>query len=376
MDVRSRFPIFETKAYINSCSQGALSNDVAAAYHRYLADWDEKGAPWELWVEHAESARAEFAALIGADPDEVAVTTSASAAVSSVASALDFTGGRDTVVLTDYEFPTVAQIWHAHERRGARVVHVPAEGGEIPPEHFSQAIDERTRLVSITHVCFRNGSRIDVPAVVEIARRQGAPVLLDSYQAIGSFPIDVKELGVDFLVGGTVKYLLGSAGLAFLYVRKELVESLVPTTLGWFSQADIFAMDITKNDPSPTARRFELGTPPVPSIYAGVAGISQVREIGTDTIEKHIRSLTDDIKQRAQGRDFRIVTPLDPAKHGAMIALRSNDVHALVERLASDDVIVSSRDDNLRLSVHIYNDANDIDRLFASLDQHRDLLEI
>lgn len=374
MEVRNRFPIFESKAYINSCSQGALSNDVAAAYHRYLADWDEKGAPWELWVEHAETARAEFAALIGADPDEVAVTTSASAGISSLASAVDFTGERDTVALTDYEFPTVAQIWHAQERRGARVIHVPAEEGRIPPEHLEQVVDERTGIVSITHVCFRNGSKIDVPAVVDIAHRSGAKVLLDSYQALGSFPIDVHELDVDFLIGGTVKYLLGSAGLAFLYVRKDLIDDLVPTALGWFSQADIFAMDIHRNDPSPTARRFEMGTPPVPNIYAGVAGIKQIREIGTQAIESHIAALTADIKERSQERGFPIATPLDTAAHGAMIALRCKDVHELVDRLAADDVIVSSRDDNLRISTHVYNDASDIDRLFDSLDRYRELV--
>lgn len=374
MEIRDRFPIFETKAYLNSCSQGALSDDVADAYRRYLADWDEKGSPWELWVEHAEAARVEFAGLIGAEPDEVAVTTSASAGVSSLASALDFGEGRDRVVVTDFEFPTVAQIWHAQERRGAKVVHVPAAGNEIPLENFEDAIDENTQLVSITHVCFRNGSRLDVPAIVEIAHRNGAKVLLDSYQALGSTPIDAKELDVDFLVGGTVKYLLASAGLAFLYVREELISSLVPTALGWFSQADIFAMDIHANTPSPTARRFEMGTPPVPNIYAGVAGLRLIREVGLERIASQVSELTEMIKEEATRRGFRVATPLDPGKHGPMVALESTDAGELVRRLHADDVIVSSRNDNLRISPHVYNDASDVERLFDSLDGNRDLL--
>lgn len=374
MDVRAKFPIFETKAYINSCSQGALSDEVANAYRRYLADWDEKGAPWELWVEHAERARTEFAGLIGADPDEVAVTTSASAAVSSLASAFDFTEGRDKIVTTDFEFPTVGQIWHAQERRGARVVHVPAAGNEIPPEHFESAVDDQTELVSTTHVCYRNGSKIDVATVADIAHRRGAKVLVDSYQALGSMPIDVKALDVDFLVGGTVKYLLGSAGLAFMYVRRELVESLVPTTMGWFSQADIFAMDVHHNTPSPTARRFELGTPPIPNIYAGVAGIRLIREIGLDRIESHVQHLTAIIEERALEHGFTLASPSDPSKHGALVTLRSNDVGTLVKRLDADGVIVSSRDDNLRISTHVYNDVSDLDRLFESLGRNRDLL--
>src|SRR6185503_10463712 len=168
MKFRQRFPIFEKKTYFNSCSQGALSTDVQAAYQAYLRDWDEKGSPWELWVEKSEAARGAFAGLINADPNEVADCTSVSAGVSAIASALDFDGERNRVVVSDFEFPTVAQIWHAQTRRGARVVHVPAAGNAIPLERFEEAIDERTKIVSITQVCFRNGSRLDIPAIVEI----------------------------------------------------------------------------------------------------------------------------------------------------------------------------------------------------------------
>lgn len=371
MSFRERFPILERKTYLNSCSQGALSRDVADAYRAYLSDWEEMGAPWELWVERAETARAAFAGLIGADPDEVAVTTSASAAVSSIASSLDFPADRNKVIVTDFEFPTVGQIWHAQERRGAEVVHAAPAGGWIPPERFEELIDERTALVSLTHVCFRNGARLDVKAIVEIAHRHGVPVLLDSYQALGSMPIDVADLGVDMLVAGTVKYLLGSAGLAFLYVREELIEQLLPTTLGWFSQRDIFAMEVHRNDPSPTARRFEMGTPPVPNIYAGVAGIELVQSLGPAEIGRRIGELTGLIKDEAIGRGFTVVTPLDPDRHGAMITLRATDVHSLVEKLAADGVLVSSRDDNLRISPHAYNNADDVARLFASLDRNR-----
>src|SRR5437016_10794395 len=172
--IRHRFPIFERRLYINSCSQGALSDAVRASYEQYLDDWDEKGAPWEYWVERQESARASFAELVNAAADEVAVTTSLSAGVASLASGLRF-ARRSKVVLTDWEFPTIGQIWHAQEARGARVVHVhEADDGTIPLEHFEQVIDDDTLLVSITHVCYRNGAMIDVPAVVELAHERGA----------------------------------------------------------------------------------------------------------------------------------------------------------------------------------------------------------
>ena len=237
---RHRFPIFEQQVYINSCSQGALSDAVRAAYGQYLEDWDEKGAPWEYWVERQEAARAAFAGLVNAGPDEIAVTTSLSAGVSALASGLRFTK-RSKVVLTDWEFPTIGQIWHAQEARGARVTHVPAaDDGTIPLEHFERAIDEDTLIVSLTHVCYRNGAMLDVPAVVELAHERGALVLLDSFQAIGSLPVDVAALGVDFLGAGVLKYLLGSAGLGFFYCRRDLVERVWPTQTGWFADENLF----------------------------------------------------------------------------------------------------------------------------------------
>jgi len=374
MSIRDHFPIFQHKVYLNSCSQGALSTDVQRSYEAYLNDWDEKGSPWELWVERNEAARHAFAGLINADPNEVAVTTSVSAGVSALASALDFGGERNKVVVSDFEFPTVAQIWHAQERRGAKVVHVPAAGNLIPVERFAEAIDERTKLVSITHVSFRNGTRLDVGAILELAHRKGALVLLDSYQTLGTFPVDAKALKVDFLAGGVLKYLLASAGLAFLYVRKELLPDLQPTSMGWFSQASIFAMDVYANTPSPTARRFESGTPPVPSLYAGVAGIKLIQSVGVERIEAHIREITGAIKEGAMRRGFNLVSPVNPAHHGALITLRSHKVDLLVKRLEEGGIITSSRDNNLRISPHLYNDLSDVDRLMDCLTRHKELL--
>jgi selenocysteine lyase/cysteine desulfurase len=374
MPLRERFPIFEKNIYLNSCSQGALSLDVQEAYANYLNDWDEKGSPWEYWVERMEAARHAFCGLINAEPNEVAVTTSVSAGVSALASAFDFTGERNKIVLSDFEFPTVAQIWHAQEARGAQVVHVPAAGNSIPLSRFADAIDERTAMVSITHVCFRNGAKLDVPAIVELAHSKGALVLLDSYQALGTMPIDAKKLKVDFLVGGVLKYLLASAGLAYLYVRKDLLPTLNPTAVGWFSQDNIFAMDIYHHTPSPTARRFESGTPPVPNIYAGVAGIKLVQSIGLEAIEHHIGELTGALKEGIMRRGFNLVSPADPAKHGALITVRSHKVDLLVKWLEKDGIITSSRDNNLRISPHFYNDLHDIDCIIEALSKHRDLL--
>jgi selenocysteine lyase/cysteine desulfurase len=374
MSIRSHFPIFKKKVYLNSCSQGALSLEVMAAYKTYMQDWDEKGSPWELWVERGEAARHAFSGLVNARAHEVAVCTSVSAGVSALASALDFSGERHKIVIDDFSFPTVAQIWHAQEQRGAKVVHVPAAGNIIPTERIAEAIDDQTLLVSLTHVCYRNGSRLDIPAIVELAHAKGALVLLDSYQALGTFPIDVKALNVDFLAGGVLKYLLASAGLAFLYVRQDLIPDLYPTALGWFSQENLFAMDIYANTPSSTARRFESGTPPVPNIYAGLAGMKLIQSVGLPKIEAHIREITGAIKEGAMRRGFNLASPVDPARHGAMVTLRSHKVDMLVKRLAEDGLITSGRDDNLRISPHIYNNLNDVNILMDCLTKNRELL--
>jgi selenocysteine lyase/cysteine desulfurase len=372
--IRHRFPIFERRLYINSCSQGALSDSVRGSYEAYLRDWDDKGAPWEYWVERTEAARAAFAGLVNAAPDEVAVTTSLSAGVSALASGLRF-ASRSKVVLTDWEFPTIGQIWHAQESRGARVVHVPAgDDGTIPFEHFERAIDEDTLLVSITHVCYRNGAMVDVDKVVKLAHDRGALVLLDAYQSAGSMPLDAKALDVDFLAAGVLKYLLGSAGLAFLYAKREVVERVWPTATGWFADENIFAMDHTDYSPARSASRFQSGTPPVPSIYAGIAGIELMREIGIAETREHVQALNSRLIEGLDDLRATVVTPRRPKRRGALICVKSADAEELVAALGREGIVTSSRDGNLRISAHAYNSFQDVDDVVAALARHKKLL--
>jgi selenocysteine lyase/cysteine desulfurase len=371
--VRGRFPIFEHTTYVNSCSQGALSTDVREAYESYLAGWDEHGAEWEHWVERAEAARAAFARLVGAAPDQVAVVTSVSQAVSSVVSALPLDRGRHRIVVSEFEFPTVGQIAHAQELRGAEVVHVvPEPDGTIPSERFAAALDERTALVCCTAVSYRTGYRLDVAEVARIAHDAGALVLADSYQAAGSVPLDAAALGVDFLTAGTVKYLLASAGLAFLYVRPGLLEELLPTQTGWFADEDIFEMQIARYRPHPSARRFDSGTPPVPNIYAGIAGIELVLRAGVDAIAAHVRGLNERLLDGLDELGATVATPR--SSYGALVCVASTDPDALVAALAGERIVTSSRDLNLRISPHLYNVEEDVDRILAALARNRALL--
>ena len=373
-ELRSRFPVFQNKTYLNSCSYGALANEVEASLQRYLDARHDEGADWEYWVGRNEAVRNSVARLLGVESDEVAVTASVSAGINSLASALSFAGPRNKVVITDLEFPTNAQIWYAQEMRGARVVRLAAEDGQIPLEKFEQAIDEETLIVATAQVAYRSGVKQDIPAIAEIARRKGALMMADSYQALGTMPFDARKAGLDFVVGGMLKYLLGTAGIAFFYARSGLIEKLSPTATGWFAQEDIMAMDITRHRPSSTARRFEAGTPPVPNTYMAEAGLALIHEVGLAAIERRIGELTAAIKDAAREAGYHLVSPLNPSQHGALVTIRSNDDNRLVANLAEDNIVVSCRNDNLRISPHFYSNQADIDHLFRALHKHRELL--
>jgi len=370
--LRRRFPVLERKTYLNSGSYCALADSVREAINAYMDDRLQVGANWDVWVMKNEAVRSAMAAVLRAAPDEIAITASASAGINALASALDFSGPRNKVVVSDFEFPTNAQIWHAQEPRGARIVHVPrAADGDIPLESFARLIDEETQLVAVTQVCFRNGARLDIPGIVRLAHERGARVLLDCYQAVGGITVDVKRLDVDFAVGGMLKYLLGTAGIGFLYVRGSLIPALTPTHSGWFAQENIFAMDIRANRPARSARRFEAGTPAVVNCYAAEAGLRIILEVGTDVIQERVRSLTRRCLTGLESIGWASVTPAADERRGPMVCVPARDAPGLVAALMKQDIVTSSRDDNVRAGVHFYNSEDDIDRFVAALDASR-----
>jgi selenocysteine lyase/cysteine desulfurase len=371
--LRKEFPVLARKTYLNSGSYCALANDVKAAFEGYMEDRLLVGANWDVWITKNESVRALTAQLLHAAPDEIAVTASVSAGLNALASALDFSGARNKVVISDFEFPTNAQIWHAQEPRGARVVHVPrAADGYIPLENFAKAIDEQTQLVAITHVCFRNGAKLDIPGIVRLARAKGAMVLLDCYQSVGSLDIDVKALDVDFAAGGMLKYLLGTAGIGFLYVRDAFTKTLLPTNSGWFAQTNIAAMDITANRPAPNARRFEAGTPAVVNAYAAEAGLKFLLSVGTPAIEKRNYALTQACMQKLTEIGWPSVTPKANERRGATIAVPSRDSGGLSKELMKRDIVTSHRDDNVRASFHFYNNDADVESFIEAMKDLRE----
>ena len=209
--LRKQFPTLTHKTYLNSGSYGLLAFSVRQAFETYLDCRVAHGAAWGEWVDRTDDLRSRVARLLNSQADDIAITASASAGINALASCFDSNGTRKKIVVSDFEFPTTGQIWHAQERRGLHIVHVPEnERGDIPIEFFEQAIDEDTALVSIAHVCYRNGVKLDIEPIVRIAHERGALLLLDCYQSVGVSRVDVHALDVDFAVGGMLKYLLGT----------------------------------------------------------------------------------------------------------------------------------------------------------------------
>jgi selenocysteine lyase/cysteine desulfurase len=370
---RKQFPIFDQKIYLSSCSQGALSIPVEASLQEFVESWHTHGNPWETWVSRMEELRAEFARLINAAPDEVAVTFSVSTALNSLASALDYRE-RPGVVTSDFDFPTVGHVWLAQQRRGARVSFARAEGNRLSLNAFEEAVDDQTALVSTTHVCYKNGYKNNVSALAELAHERGAYLLIDAYQSMGTQPMDVKALDLDFLVTGALKYLLGSPGVAFMYIRRELIDRFEPADSGWFGQENVFAYDVHHLRYAGAARRFETGSPPVPNVYAALAALRLIAAVGLDTIEQHVRELMSRFILGARQRNLVLLTPEQPADRGPLAMVRSTDAAKLVEALAKDGILCSTRDGSLRVSLHYYNTAGDVDAVLAALDRHRELL--
>jgi len=369
--LRSRFPILREKTYLYNCSQGALSDAVENGMREYAASWRTSVAPWDEWVGAYEALRGEFARFINAEPDEVAIVTSASAGINPIASALSF-GKRNRVVMSEYEFPTMGHIWLAQRPRGAEVIFLEGVDNQVPAESYARAIDERSCIVPLTHVSFLNGFRSDVTAVVRIAHANGALVFLDGYQDCGTRPLDVKALDVDFFVTGTLKYLLGPPGLGFLYVRRELIESLTPTVTSWMSQRDVFAFRTQRLDLAPAARRFEGGTPPIPNIYQARPALDVLVQTGMENVAQQIERLTRAFLQGARDLAIASKTPADSV--GPLVVLRARDAAALIGKLAERDIVASARLDGVRFAFHVYNTMNDVHAALGALEENLDLL--
>lgn len=370
-EFRSNFPALrDGTAHLASCSQGALSDLLSERLSEFQQTIRRHGPAWGEWMGKVDEARSAFARLIGADVDEVAVVPSASEGAYQVGSTQSWQR-RPRLVTTDMEFPSVAHVWLAQQARGADVAYVSDDDGIVGSGGYAAQIDERTGLVSVPLVSYRNGLRLPVHEVTALAHAQGAKVFVDAYQGLGVEPVDVRALDCDYLVCGGLKYLLGISGVAFLYVRAGLADDVPPQLTGWFGREDPFAFDPRRLDHPSHARRFETGTPSIPSIYGALAGMSLLEPLDPHRVREHVGEVGRALQDLLLEAGEKLRSPEDDRLRGPMVALYDADPQALSDHLRSRKVIASPRGDAVRLSLHYYNDASDVEAVVRAVAEYR-----
>lgn len=367
---RARFPIFDHTVYLDNCSLGPLSDDAIAALHQYQDAWSAFGAPvwWKAWLRRVEQAKERFARLINAAPHELTVSHSISSALSSIASTYDY-HERPGVVCAGLDFPTIPHQWLAKARHGVKVRFATSPDGiAVPLGEYERHVDACTAHICTSHVFYTSGAIQPVRELAHLAHDRGAHIIIDGYHAVGAIPVDVKTLDVDFYVGGTLKWLLGGPGLTFIYVREGLIERLEPSITGWFATADQFAFDAHTLRRAGSADRLELGTPSVPTAYAGVAGMDLILSAGPERIWERLRRLTARVIERARTAGYGIMSPTIDANRGGIVMLRLPHPQETVDALAARGFTVDYRPGLLRVSPHFYNTMEDIDGLMDAIE--------
>ncbi|MGH7503581.1 MAG: aminotransferase class V-fold PLP-dependent enzyme [Longimicrobiales bacterium] len=364
---RAEFPILARKNYLNSCSLGALSHRAIESVSRFHHEWHAMGASawYEVWASRLNELRGAVAGMVNAHRDEIALTASVSAALSTVASGVDYRD-RPQVVVAELDFPTLAYQWMV--RPDVEVVRVKSDdGATIDPARFEEAVTDRTAVLATSHVFFTTGAIQDLARLGRIAHDRGALFLVDAYQSGGQVPIDARAADADVLVTGPLKWLLGGPGLAYLYVRASLIERLVPRVTGWFAAEEQFGFDITHFEFKHDARRFELGTPALPTVHAALGGQSIIDEIGVAAIRARNEVLTDRLIEGVRAHGFRVRCAPDRAARSAIVMVAHDNPAGAVATLAERDIIVDWRPGFVRFSPHFYNTEAEIDAAVAAL---------
>lgn len=361
--VRAQIPLLDSLTPMNNCSQAPQCDATRKAAEAYLTSWAQDGMDWERWMAEVEAVRAEFAALIGGEAEDVSLGTSVSQLTASLATGLDYTGRRYRVVVSEAEFPTVSHVWAAQERFGAEVVRTPTDG-------YRDAIDDETLIVSAAHAHYQTGAKQDIAAIGELARARGALLYVDAYQILGSEPFHAPTCGADFVSSGNLKFLMGIPGIAFLWVRPGLADTLHPSITGWFGRKDPFAFD-PHLDWAPGARRLDTGTPPIFEAYVCRAGMAWIRELGLEAIGAWTTALSQRLVEGGRARGLEILGPTAPGTKAPTTAFACTDSHAAEAAMRERGFIASARGPALRLAPHFYNTLDDAD---GALDALADVL--
>jgi kynureninase len=362
---RSEFPILDRTTYLISNSLGAMPRGVYDGVRAYADSWAERGVrAWEeSWWGMAVDVGDKIAPLIGAGPGEISLHQNVTTTQAVIASCFDFRGPRNKVVMVDLEFPSVQYFYNEQRRNGARVETIPTPDDiRIDLDKFLSAIDERTLLVPISQVLFRSSYIVDARAIVERAHRVGAHVILDAFQATGTIPLDVRGLGVDFAVGGVLKWLCGGPGVAYLYVREDLRAKLQPALTGWIAHKRPFAFEAGAIDAREDSYRYLNGTPHIPALYACQPGLDILNKVGIAAIREKSQRMTKRLFEGAQSRGWRLNTPGNPAERAGTISVDCPQAAAVCRELLAREILVDYRPKaGIRLSPHFYNSEEECD---------------
>jgi kynureninase len=370
---RAEFPILERTNYLISNSLGAMPRGVYDALKGYADTWATRGVrAWEeRWWMLAAQVGDELGALMNAPRGSVSTHQNVTTCQAVIASCLDFSGNRNKVVYTDMNFPSVMYFWEAQRATGAQVHMVKTDDGvTVPTERLLQAIDEHTLIVPVSHVIFRSSFIQEAKAIADKAHRVGAYVMLDTFQSLGSVPVDVQALNVDFACGGVLKWLCGGPGVAYLYVRPDLGQKLQPRFTGWTAHQQPFNFEtgpIRYTDPP---YRFMNGTPHIPSLEAAAPGIKIITEVGVENIREKSRRQTSRLIELADQRGWRVNTPRNPDQRGGTVSINMPDSQQVCAKLLKRDILVDWRPGaGVRFSPHFYTMDEELDAAIAAVEE-------
>lgn len=371
---RKEFPILSKSVYMISNSLGAMPRGVYGELEEFADLWATKGVvAWEDWVPMVQSTADMIGDIINAPKGTMIMHQNVSVLQHVLISCFDFRGKRNKVVYSDLEFPTVHYNWKAREKDGANVVIVESpDGVHLPTELMLREIDETTLVVPISYVLFRSAFIQDAKAIIRRAHEVGAVVILDAYQAVGTIPVDVQDLDVDFLVGGSVKWLCGGPGGGYLYCRKDLIPKYEPKSCGWFSHAKPFDFDMDPIRYHPGIMRFMGGSPGVPALYSVRAGYRIIQKVGVKAIRKRSMQMTARVVERALEMGLVVNTPCDPAVRAGTVSVDFPGAERACDELIRRKFIVDYRPRaGIRISPHFYNTDDEVEAMMDEIAKLR-----
>jgi kynureninase len=365
---RKRFPILASKTYLINNSLGAMPDTVPSALAEYTGLWATEGVvAWDTWLPEIARVASILEDIVHAPRGSMTMCQNVTNAVAEVLSCLEYEAPQNRIVLCAGEFPTIEYLVDGQRALGADVVRVGDDPLTFPAEEFIEAIDQRTLLVIVSHVLFRTAELVDVRPIVERAHAFGALVLLDAYQSMGSVPFDVTELGVDFMVGGSVKWLCGGPGAGYLYVRPDLVDRLEPRMAGWFSHARPFGFEPPPIVYAPGIGRFTGGTPNMPAYYQAREGYRIIREVGVEAIREKAHHQTTLLIEGALERGFVVRTPLEFNRRGNHVTVDLPAAARVKDEVFRRGFVVDHRPGaGIRIAPHFFNTD---DECIAILDE-------